>query len=135
YILKNFQDLKLKIVDVASVVNMSESSFSHFFRKYAFRSFTQFLVDIRIGHSCKLLLDTDATIGQIGFDSGFNNMANFNRLFKKYKQCTPVQFRKNYFSKTSFDWAHQITPMQFVSAKAGVASIKPEVYATKLVHV
>lgn len=135
YILKNFQDLKLKLVDVAAQVNMSESSFSHFFRKYAFRSFTQFLVDIRIGHSCKLLLDTDVTIGQISFDSGFNNLANFNRLFKKYKLCTPVQFRKNYLSKTSFDWAHQITPMQFVSAKAGVASIKPEVYATKLVHV
>jgi AraC-like DNA-binding protein len=135
YILKNFQEINLKISDVAAQVNMSESSFSHFFRKYAFKSFTQFLMDIRIGHSCKLLLDTDETIGQICFKSGFNNLANFNRLFKKYRLSTPVRFRQNYLSKTNFDWAHQITPMQFVPFKTGEPAIKPRIYATKLIHV
>ena len=110
--------------------------FSHFFQKYAFRSFTQFLVDIRIGHACKLLLDTDETIGQISYESGFNNLANFNRLFKKYRQCTPVEFRRRYLEKNNFDWTNQVTPWQFLPSKNDIQMpVKPRAYATRLVHV
>jgi AraC-like DNA-binding protein len=136
YILKNFERVDLKIHEVAALINMSDSAFSHFFQKYAFRSYTQFLVDIRLGHACKLLLDTDETIGQICFKSGFNNLANFNRLFKKYRHCTPAKFRHNYLSKNEFDWTKQVTPMQFIPSKStGGAPIKPLTYATRLVHV
>ena len=111
YILKNFAKTNLKIGDVAKQVNMSDSAFSHFFQKYAFRSFTQFLVDVRIGHACKLLLDTDETIGKISYDSGFNNLANFNRLFKKYRHCTPVEFRRRYMENNVFDWTKSSHPL------------------------
>jgi AraC-like DNA-binding protein len=136
YILKNFDKTALKIGDVARQVNMTDSAFSHFFQKYAFRSFTQFLVDIRIGHSCKLLLDTDETIGQISYESGFNNLANFNRLFKKYRACTPVEYRRRHIEKNTFDWTKQVTPWQFLPAKDKIqAAIQPQAYATKLRHV
>lgn len=136
YILKHYAKINLKIGEVAKQVNMSDSAFSHFFQKYAFRSFTQFLVDIRIGHACKLLLDTDETIGQISYDSGFNNLANFNRLFKKYRQCTPVEFRRRYFEKNAFDWTNQVTPWQFLPSKNEIQTpVKPSAYATRLVHV
>lgn len=135
YILKNFDNPGLKISDVAALVNMSDSAFSHFFQKYAFRSFTDFLIDIRVGHTCKLLLDTDETINQIASKSGFNNLANFNRLFKKYRNCTPVEFRRKYLEKAEFDWTHQVTPWQFMPQKKGEAEvIKPVRYATRLVH-
>ena len=136
YILRNFAKTDLKIGDVAAQVNMSDSAFSHFFKKYAFMSFTQFLVDVRIGHACKLMLDTDQTISQICDKSGFNNIANFNRLFKKYRNCTPVAYRRRYIEKNEFDWTHQVTPWQFMPAKVGgQASLKPQTYATRLVHV
>ena len=136
YILKHYAKINLKIGEVAKQVNMSDSAFSHFFQKYAFRSFTQFLVDIRIGHACKLLLDTDETIGQISYESGFNNLANFNRLFKKYRQCTPVEFRRRYLEKNNFDWTNQVTPWQFLPAKNDIhIPVKPRAYATRLVHV
>jgi AraC-like DNA-binding protein len=136
YILKNFDKTTLKIGDVAQQVNMTDSAFSHFFQKYAFRSFTQFLVDIRIGHACKLLLDTDETIGQISYASGFNNLANFNRLFKKYRHATPVEYRRQHLTKNTFDWTNQVTPSQFIPAKNNShATAPPQVYATKLVHV
>jgi AraC-like DNA-binding protein len=136
YILKHFTQVNLKIGDVASKINMSDSAFSHFFQKYAFRSFTQFLVDIRIGHACKLLLDTDETIGQIAYKSGFNNIANFNRLFKKYRDCTPVEYRRRYLEKVRFDWSSQVTPWQFMPSKSNVKKdVMPQVYATKVVHV
>lgn len=135
YILKNFTDASLKVGDVAAQVNMSDSAFSHFFQKSAFRSFTQFLVDVRIGHACKLLLHTDETINQISFKSGFNNLANFNRLFKKYRSCTPVEYRKRYLEKNEFDWTKQVTPWQFLPGKAQAKeAIKPVAYSTRLVH-
>ncbi|MBN8677949.1 MAG: helix-turn-helix domain-containing protein [Chitinophagales bacterium] len=135
YILKHFTNPELKIGDVASQVNMSDSAFSHFFQKYAFRSFTDFLIDIRIGHACKLLLDTDETVNQIASKSGFNNLANFNRLFKKYRTCTPVSYRRRYLEKSSFDWTHQITPWQFLPQKSiEKGPTKPVAYATRLVH-
>ena len=136
YILKHYAKTDLKIGDVAAQVNMSDSAFSHFFQKYAFRSFTQFLVDIRIGHACKLLLETDETIGQISYESGFNNLANFNRLFKKYRTCTPVEYRRRHTEKNGFDWTNQVTPWQFMPAKNTISlPLQPQAYATRLLHV
>jgi len=135
YILNNFTDHHIKIGDLAALVNMSASAFSHFFQKCTFKSFTQFLVDVRIGHACKLLLSTDETINQICYRSGFNNIANFNRLFKKYRDCTPIEYRRRHKEKTEFDWTKQITPWQFLPPRSSEkAIIQPERYATKLVH-
>jgi AraC-like DNA-binding protein len=135
YILKHFTDPNLKIGDVAAQVHMSESAFSHFFQKYAFRNFTQFLIDLRVGHACKLLLDTDDTVAWICAKSGFNNLANFNRLFKKYRSCTPVEYRKRYLEKNEFDWEKQVTPWQFLPAKTNAKGVvHPVAYSTRLLH-
>ncbi len=135
YILKNFGDHHIKIGDVAALVNMSASAFSHFFQKYTHKSFTQFLLDVRIGHACKLLLGTDETINQICYRSGFNNIANFNRLFKKYRSCTPVEYRRRFKEKNEFDWTKQITPWQFLPPQSSkLEALRPVQYATKLIH-
>lgn len=136
YILKNFAAQSIKLSQVAALVNMSDSAFSHFFQKYTNKSFTQFLLDVRIGHTCKLLLSTDETINQIAYQSGFNNIANFNRLFRKNRNYTPVQYRQIHKEKNKFDWTKQITPWQFLPTKPGGAyEVRPEQYATKLTHV
>lgn len=135
WILKNFTDPKIKINGVAELMNMSESAFSHFFQKYTNKSFTQFLVDVRIGHACKLLLDTDDPVKQICFQSGFNNLANFNRLFKKNRHCTPQEYRQKYHSNATFDWTHQTTPWQFLPPRDTLLKkVAPAQYSTRLVH-
>jgi len=93
YIQKNFKK-KISIEDVANQINMSSSSFSHFFKKRTYRSFTDYLIDMRISNACKLLLETDLSIMQISEDNGFNNVSNFNKLFKIRKGMTPKEFRK-----------------------------------------
>lgn len=136
YLLKNFHLQNIKIGDVAALVNMSNSAFSHFFHKYTNKSFSQFLIDLRIGHACKLLLDTDDNINQICYRSGFNNLANFNRLFKKYRSCTPLEYRRSYQEKNDFDWTHQTTPWQFLPPKAkSSVKLHPQFSSTKVVHV
>ncbi|MEK7256617.1 MAG: AraC family transcriptional regulator, partial [Bacteroidota bacterium] len=136
YILKNFHEQNLKIGDVAAAVNMSNSAFSHFFHKYTNKNFTQFLIDVRIGHACKLLLDTDDNVNQICYRSGFNNVANFNRLFRKYRDCTPVEYRRRYQEKSNFDWAHQVTPWQFQPSgrKAKMMPQPVQYFTTRVVH-
>ncbi len=135
YIIRNFTDSSLKIREVAKLLNMSDSAFSHFFRKYTNKSFTQFLIDMRIGYACKLLLDTDDPVSQIAFLSGFNNMTNFNRLFKKYRECTPMAYRQRFKEKNGFDWEHQTTPFQFMPSGAKLEeAVKPREYRTKLQH-
>ena len=133
FILSNFRDQKMKIGDVAAKVHMSDSAFSQFFKKYTNKNFTHFLVDLRIGYACKLLLESDEPISQICFDSGFNNIANFNRLFKKNRKCTPMGFRKLYKEKNTFDWKNQITPNQFLPGDNPLSETEsPQEYATKL---
>ncbi|WP_367388654.1 AraC family transcriptional regulator [Lewinella sp. LCG006] len=135
YILKHFTNPSLRLEEVSTKLNMSPSAFSHFFRKFAFRSFSQFLIDLRIGHACKLLLDTDDTVSQISAKSGFNNLANFNRLFKKYRDCTPIVYRKRYLEKSAFDWTKQSTPWQFMPKDSrNLAHVNPTEYATRLKH-
>ncbi len=92
FIMKNYTQ-KILVTQAAEIANMSESAFSHFFKKCTNKSFTQFVVELRIGFACKLLMETQDTISQICFKCGFNNISNFNRLFKKYKKITPLQYR------------------------------------------
>lgn len=93
YLQENYNE-EIMLSDVAKMVNMSESAFSHFFKRRTQRSFSHYLIDIRIGHACRMLLESNQNISEICFNSGFNNLSNFNRLFKKKKGCTPSEFRE-----------------------------------------
>ena len=92
YLCKNLHN-PIKIEEVASLVNMSPSAFSHFFKKRTQRTFSNYLSDLRVGNAAKLLIETDKNISEICYDSGFNNLSNFNRVFKSQKGCTPKEFR------------------------------------------
>ena len=94
YIQEHFQE-EISLELVASSAGMSESAFSHFFKKRTNRSFIDFLNDIRIGNAAKMLYETSNTISEICYASGFNNVSNFNRLFKKKKGQTPTEYREN----------------------------------------
>jgi len=114
YILTHFSDPSLRITELASESSMSASAFGHFFKKSTNKSFTQFVVDLRLGYAIRLLLNSDESISEIAFRSGFNNIANFNRLFKKNKFISPKQYRQNLIGSNSFNWEKQLTPNQFI---------------------
>lgn len=95
YISKNFMD-EIRLPVLAKIAGMSTSAFSRFFKLHTGRSLSDYIIDIRLGHASRLLVDTAQSISEIGFDSGFNNLSNFNRIFKKKKGCAPSEFRENY---------------------------------------
>jgi AraC-like DNA-binding protein len=135
YIMKHFKESSLKMSDVAGEVNLGDSAFSHFFKKATNRSFSDYLIAMRIEHACKLLIESDEQISRVAFLSGFNNIANFNRIFKDIHHCTPLQFRKIYQEKSKFDWNKQITPGQFIPPGGNHFQLnKPASYGTKVVR-
>lgn len=117
YILNHFTNSNLKITELAQESNMSPSAFGHFFKKCTNKSFTQFVVDLRLGHASKYLLDSNLSISEIAYKSGFNNIANFNRLFKKNKLITPTQYRQNLIQSNIFNWEKQLKTNQFLPSK------------------
>jgi AraC-like DNA-binding protein len=82
--------------EAAKLVSMSEVSFSRFFKQRTGKTFIDTLNEIRLGHASRMLIDTTQSISEIAYRCGFNNISNFNRIFKKKKQSTPKEFRQSY---------------------------------------
>ncbi len=95
YINLNFQK-PISLTEVARLVNMTESAFSRFFKARTGMTFIDSLTKIRLGHSSRMLIETTQSIAEIAYDCGFNNISNFNRIFKKRKGCTPKEFKESY---------------------------------------
>lgn len=98
YLNKNYA-APIRLADVADLVNMSEASFCRFIKQRTSKSFIDFLTDLRLSVAIRLLIDSSQSIAEIGYSCGFNNLSNFNRIFKKKKKVTPKEFRENYRKK------------------------------------
>ncbi|MCH5247876.1 MAG: helix-turn-helix domain-containing protein [Muribaculaceae bacterium] len=95
YIKQNYKD-HLTLESLASIAGMSPTSFSRFFKEKTGRTVSDYIIDIRLGHATRKLANDKDPITEVCFDCGFNNISNFNRLFKRKKGCTPHEFRDNY---------------------------------------
>jgi len=93
HIVKNFKD-NITRSDVAEIANMDPSAFSRFFKRIHRKTFTEYLLEVRIGYACKLLIENKNNISEICYESGFNNLSNFNRQFKKAMKCSPTDYSR-----------------------------------------
>ncbi|NJB82262.1 AraC family transcriptional regulator [Wenyingzhuangia aestuarii] len=95
YIKEHYQK-NIRMPKIAEMVNMSESAFSHYFKKRTNQSFTSYLLDYRLGVVTKLLTETNMPISEISYAAGFNSLSSFNRAFKKKHNMSPKEFKTNY---------------------------------------
>ena len=93
YIMLNFQE-EISLPEVAQIANMAVTTFCNFFKENFRVTFVEYVNTLRIGNACKLLAESDYHIVEVAYKCGFNNLANFNRQFKKYKKMTPSEYRK-----------------------------------------
>lgn len=96
YVQKNFSE-KITLDDVSKAALMSPVSFNRFIKKRTGKTFVNYLNDIRVGYAARWLVEKDSSISEIAFKAGFNNIANFNRIFKSLKKNTPSQYREEFY--------------------------------------
>lgn len=89
----------LSAAELAAELKMSESAFSRFFRRATGNTFTDFVNHVRVSRACQLLMESDLLITHIGYQVGFNNIANFNRRFLSIKGMTPSDYRRQTASR------------------------------------
>lgn len=95
-----FQNLEtgINLNEAAGLIYMEPSSFCRYFKKKTNQTFMEYVKSVRIGISARLLAETDKQITQICFESGYNNLANFNHYFKQIMKRTPSEYRKEFRS-------------------------------------
>lgn len=93
YTLANFKE-PIELEKVAELVCMSRTAFCRFFKKSTGKTYFDFLKEIRLGHACKLLQESDESINHVAYHSGYENMSNFNRQFKELLNTSPLKYRQ-----------------------------------------
>jgi len=93
YALQNYKE-DISINKVAKLINLSDSAFCRYFKSRTQKSFLDFVIEMRLNEACKLLKETEKSIIDICYESGFKNLSNFNRLFRKKFHESPVAYRK-----------------------------------------
>jgi len=100
YSLANYKR-KIQMEEVAAVACMSPNSFCRFFKSKTRKTYSNFLIEIRVGVACKLLIGNNLSIKQICYESGFNNFASFHKYFKMITNKTPLNYQREFMCKNN----------------------------------
>lgn len=95
YSLRNFKR-KIQLEEIADVANISPNSFCRYFKSRTRKTYSQFLIEIRVGHACKLLIENKLSIKQLCYESGFNNFTSFHKYFKAITGKSPLTYQKEF---------------------------------------
>ncbi len=95
YINNHYKE-EIRLEDLAGIIGMTPVALSRFFKLRSGKTVSDYIIDIRLGHAARMLVGTTNSVAEICYDCGFNNLSNFNRIFKKRKGCSPKEFRESY---------------------------------------
>lgn len=97
YSLKNYKR-KIQLEEIAAVANISPNSFCRYFKSRTRKTYSQFLIEIRVGQACKLLIENNLSIKQLCYESGFNNFTSFHKYFKMITGKSPLSYQKAFIA-------------------------------------
>jgi AraC-like DNA-binding protein len=98
YSIKNFKRT-IQLDEIAGVANISPNSFCRYFKSRTRKTYSQFLIEIRVGHACKLLIENNLSIKQLCYESGFNNFTSFHKYFKLITNKSPLIYQKEFMGQ------------------------------------
>ncbi len=93
YIDSNFRE-EITLAEVSKYANFSMFHFTRFFKDTTGMTFIQYLNNYKVSKAVNMLINTSDSISEIAFNSGFNSIKTFNRVFKQVKGCSPSRFKK-----------------------------------------
>ncbi len=89
---------KISLDQVASLLNMTRQSFCRYFKNKTQKTYIRFLMEVRIGYACRLLIEEEKNVAEISYESGYNNISHFNHQFKLITGKKPLEYRKKYLT-------------------------------------
>ncbi len=92
YVISHYRE-EITLNNIAEVASLTPNAFCKFFKSRTRKTFFDFLNEVRIGNACKLLQSEQLSVSEIAYESGFNNLSNFNRQFQKRMKMTPKKYR------------------------------------------
>jgi AraC-like DNA-binding protein len=84
----------IRLSTAARLAYMSEPTFSKYFKTATGMTFSSMVKKLRIAYARRLLDTTEDSIGQVATQSGYSNLANFNRQFLAEVGMTPTAYRR-----------------------------------------
>lgn len=87
---------KITVDELAKIANLSRSYFSCIFKDTTGKTLIEYITSLRLKHAAEMLCNSNWSISEICYESGFDSINHFNRVFKKEYGCSPLQYRKNY---------------------------------------
>jgi AraC-like DNA-binding protein len=97
YSLRHFRR-PIQLEEIAAVANISPNSFCRFFKSRTRKTYSRFLLELRVGHACKLLIGNNLSIKQLCYESGFNNFTSFYKYFKLITGKSPLGYQKEFMA-------------------------------------
>ena len=98
YIVDNFQN-SISLKEAASIANMTTHAFCKYFKRITRKTFMEAVNDYRIDFATRQLTTTNKTVSEIGFESGFNEISNFHKKFKRKVRYSPLIYRNMFLKK------------------------------------
>lgn len=99
FINTNYQR-KITLEEISAKIGMTTAAFCRYFKEKTGKGFVFFVNEMRIGYACKLLIENHLSITQVCFECGFNNISNFNRMFKRQTSYTPGDYQQQFIKAT-----------------------------------
>lgn len=94
YIDHHFRDRRLGLPAVAAAAGLSPAHFSHLFHRETGTTLSRHIQSRRLAEAKRLLAETECSITDICYASGFGTLTHFNRLFRQSEHCSPRQYRQ-----------------------------------------
>jgi len=95
YSVRNFRK-KIYLDEIADIAGVSSNSFCRYFKSKTRKTYSQFIIEIKVGYACKLLIENKLNIKQLCYDSGFNNFSTFHKHFKQVTGKSPLIYQKEF---------------------------------------
>lgn len=98
YIVENFHE-NVSLNEAAKTIGMTPNAFCKYFKKTTRKTFVETVTDFRIQYATQQLIETDKTIADICFESGFKDMSHFYKTFNSRMEISPLNYRKQFLKE------------------------------------
>lgn len=90
---------RIGLKEASEIANLHPAAFSRFFKEKTGKTFIHFVNNMRIGYACKLIIEGQLSFSEVCYESGFNNISNFNRTFRQQTGFSPTEYHAQFNRK------------------------------------